>query len=149
MKNLIRTAGCFIEFEGKFLILRRAKHKTEPNTWGIPAGKVEGNDSDIDTVIRETFEETGHIAKKDQLACLGEFIYDFPDLLLSFPTFRLILNEPIVVNINPDEHSDWKWVTPEECYNMKGIIRGLQDLLERTGYIKKSVTQTFRSDGQA
>lgn len=134
----IRTAGCFMEYRGKFIILHRHPDKPDSNTWGLPAGKVKDGETGEETILREIKEETGHRAAPDELEFLGEYGFEFPDLSLQFLTYHLALGRPIEVSRNPDEHINWMWVAPEECYAMPNLIRGFHDLLERTGYITTS-----------
>ena len=66
----------------------------------------------------------------------GDYVYDFPDLSLEFPTYRLVLKQPVEIKLKPSEHTEYKWVTPEECLAMPDTIRGLdKDLLEWAGYV--------------
>lgn len=143
MKPKLRTAGCFIEYDGKFLLLHRHPDKPLGGTWGLPAGKVERGESDLETITREAFEETGIRLKPEAFEFLGDFVFDFSYLYLEFPTFRAQLDAAYEVTISPTEHQDYKWVTPEEAYAMPNLIDGLHDLLKMTGYIasKKSAKQ--------
>lgn len=134
----IRTVGCFVEYDGKFIILRRQHHKPDGNTWGLPAGKLDEGESDEDAMMREIEEETGYKGNKNQLELLGEYIFEYPDLFLEFPTYRLVLDHPIEVIHRPDEHQGSKWVTAEECDAMTDLIRGFHDLLGRVGFIKNN-----------
>lgn len=56
---MLRVVGCFLEYEGKFVLLHRHAHKPNGGTWGLPAGKVEPGESDTAAVLRELWEETG------------------------------------------------------------------------------------------
>ena len=131
----MRTTGCFMEHDGKFIILHRHPNKPDGDTWGLPAGKVHEGETDEETMLREIKEETGYNATLDELQLLGSYHFEFPDLSLEFPTYRLVLKQPISVLYSTDEHVNWKFVTAEECYAMQNLIRGFHDLLERTGYI--------------
>jgi len=133
----LRTAGCFIEYDGKFVILHRHPEKSQGDTWGLPAGKVEPGETDEEAIIREVQEETGYVASASELEFLGNQVFAFPDLELTFPTFRIKLDKPADIAHNPHEHQALRWVTPEECYEMPNLIHGFHDLLERVGYIEK------------
>ena len=135
-KRKIRTTGCFMEYDGKFVILHRYPDRPDGDTWGLPAGKVDADETDEQTILREIKEETGYNAVKEELEFLGDYVFGFPDLYLEFPTYRLKLKQPIDVKHKLDEHVGYKWVTGEECYAMPNLIRGFHDLLERTGYVK-------------
>ena len=133
-KPKIRAAGCFLEYDGKFVILLRHENKSDGNTWGLPAGKVGNDETDEESVLREIDEETGYSAKASEIEFLGNFDFDFPDLFLEFPTYRLKLKKPIEVVHRPDEHTQWKWMTPEEVYALPNPVRGLHDLMRMVGY---------------
>lgn len=57
-KDLIEVAACYLEHENYYLFLKRAENKPAGLTWGVPAGKVEKNETPIDALTRELFEET-------------------------------------------------------------------------------------------
>lgn len=137
MRNL-RTVGCFIEYDGKFVILHRHPEKSQGDTWGLPAGKVDPGETDQEAILREIREETGYVASPSDLEFLGDQVFHFPDLELTFPTFRIKLSKPLDISHNSYEHQAFRWVTPGECYEMPNLIHGFHDLLERVGYIEKS-----------
>ena len=125
-----------MEYERKFLVLHRQMNKPDGNTWGLVAGKVNSGESDETSILREIKEETGYNASRNELESLGDYVYDFPDLSLEFPTYRLVLKQPVEIKLKPSEHTEYKWVTPEECLAMPDTIRGLdKDLLEWAGYV--------------
>ena len=140
VERKIRTTGCFMEYDGKFVVLHRHPDRPDGDTWGLPAGKVNADETDEQTILREIKEETGYNAAKEELEFLGDYVFEFPDLYLEFPTYRLKLKQPVDVEHKPDEHVGYKWVTGEECYAMPNLIRGFHDLLERTDYVKTSYT---------
>ncbi len=52
--------------EDKLLFLKRNSQKPQGNTWGVPAGKIEKDESKEDALVREVFEETNiNILKED------------------------------------------------------------------------------------
>ena len=44
--------------DGKFLLLQRAKHRTNPGTWNVVTGHVREKESAEDAALRELKEET-------------------------------------------------------------------------------------------
>ena len=63
----MRVVGCFLEYDGKFVLLLRHVHKADGGTWGLPAGKVEPGESDETAMLRELYEETGYKALPKEL----------------------------------------------------------------------------------
>lgn len=136
MKPKLRTAGCIVEHDGKILLLHRHPNKPLGGTWGLPAGKVEHGESDLETIVREVYEETGIKLPPEAFEFLGNYDFDFSYLFLEFPTFRVRLDNAHEVTLSPNEHQAYKWVMPEEANAMTNLIDGLHDLFKMTGYIK-------------
>ncbi len=135
-RKVVRSAGCFLEFEGKFVILLRHPAKAQGGTWGLPAGKVEPDETDEDAILREIYEETGYQPKRSHLESLGVHVFEFPEYRLEFSVFRVLLNDFHEVLNSRKEHQKFKWVTPEECYAIPNLIHGFHDLLERLNLAK-------------
>lgn len=131
----IRVTGCFIELDDKFLVLHRLPDKSQGDKWGIPAGKVDEGESDDQSVIREVWEKTGIVIPEGKIEFIQEIVWDFPEKTVEFPTFKYVLGEPIEVKFNENEHQDFKWVTGQECYQIPNLMHGVQDLLEKIGYV--------------
>jgi 8-oxo-dGTP pyrophosphatase MutT (NUDIX family) len=102
------------------LLLRRsASEAAFPNLWEPPGGGVDLTDATVlDGVVREVFEETGLIVRKiDSILSERELPERFGrnwhkvDFLVEVESGE--------VKIDPEEHSEWKWVGLDE-------ISGLQ-----------------------
>lgn len=56
---MARAAGLMIlDPDGRLLLMRRARGDFTDH-WGLPAGRVENGETDLQAAIRETVEETG------------------------------------------------------------------------------------------
>ena len=135
MQNPLKVVGCFIEYEGKILLLHRWPEKSEGNKWGLPAGKAELGESSIQAILREIMEETGYQTTEDKLEFIGEYPFTFPDKSVIFTTFRLRLENPFEVKINSYEHQNFQWITPLEASKLENLIHGLHDVLRFAKYI--------------
>lgn len=134
----IHTAGTLIEYEGRILTLLRNKEDDGyPNTWGLAAGRIEENEEPLLAAVREIKEETGLIIEKEQLEDLGMDTWHLPTVIVHFYPYRLVLQKPITVTINPNEHKDYDWKTPQEILELDNAIPGLKDLIE-THYSQKN-----------
>lgn len=118
------------------MILHRHPSKPEGLTWDIPAGKADPDEADMDAMQRELFEETGYRASVDELTYIGCFLFEKPDIHLDFVTYRLDADSRIDVVLSEQEHVDYRWVTPTECYEMTKLTGIFHQLLEVTGFVQ-------------
>lgn len=58
MANEKRYAGVIVKYQDKVLLCKRNKESSFPETWFVPAGHLEDNESSMDCAKREFFEET-------------------------------------------------------------------------------------------
>jgi 8-oxo-dGTP diphosphatase len=98
-----RGAGIFFTDGRKVLLLKRSEKGDGFGTWGLPGGKVEEGETDIDAAIREAEEECGRVA--------GQRFDDLreKDGMHEWTTFFFRVDKPFRCKLS-DEHSDWKWV---------------------------------------
>jgi uncharacterized protein len=66
----VQVAACYLEIDGKLLVLQSAAGALESGRWGVPAGKLEKNETPESAARRELFEETGIEALSDDLKAL-------------------------------------------------------------------------------
>ena len=113
--------SCFVENNGKILLLHRQDHKPQGNTWGVPAGKVDPHENITEAMIREMTEEIGYQANIDELKYFDKVFvkYDTYDFIYHMFHLPLLVQKEIV--INPKEHKTYSWQTPEEALQMNLI----------------------------
>lgn len=77
-ENMINTTLCYIEKDGKYLMLLRNKKKNDLNEgkWIGIGGKFEPGESADDCLCREVFEETGLVLTEFRLHGIIKFISD-------------------------------------------------------------------------
>ena len=133
----MRIVGCFLEFGDKFVILLRHSHKPDGNTWGLPSGKVEAGESDIEAVLRELEEETGYKATRSELEHIGDYPFvSSSDKPYVYATYRVKLDTSHEMQLEKAAHAEYRWVTASECDARHDLIPGFHELLRLTGHIK-------------
>lgn len=123
----MEVATCYIEFEGKILLLKRALGKSEGGKWGVPAGKIEQAENSRDAVIRETFEETAIKLNELELKFLGKLFVRKPEIDYVYYMYHWKADHNPVVILN-GEHEEFKWLTVEEIENLPVMSGGLEAL---------------------
>lgn len=103
---------CFIEYEGKVLLLKRNKKDLQFGLWGIPGGKLDGSESPKEGLAREIEEELGLSINQNSFTLLGSSPMrndcDGSYLLYLFHAALETLPE---IKINLKEHSEYTWTS--------------------------------------
>lgn len=133
----MRVVGCFLEYNGKFVLIHRHAHKPDGNTWGLPSGKVDSDETDLAALQRELYEETGYKADAYEVELLGSFDLVSPrGEPVTYVTYRVKLRDSHEVVLEEAAHSEYKWVTVDEADARDDLIFGLHDLFRLVGLIK-------------
>lgn len=126
------VVGCYLEHEGEILLLRRLPHKSSGDTWGLPAGKAEPGESWEQAMVREIREETGIEAHEEELVPHETWYVEHPQRKFVYRTYSLSLPSKPEVTLHPDEHHEFRWVTPHESLSLPLVPD--QDECIRTRY---------------
>jgi ADP-ribose pyrophosphatase YjhB (NUDIX family) len=94
---MIETCGIFIFSKNNKLLICRA---TNSNNWSIPKGQKDLNESNIETAIRECFEETNLALEKEHLIYIGEEIYKSKKKKLIAFIYKFPINEDVELKCN-------------------------------------------------
>ena len=72
----IRTAAVLIYQDDKVLLVKHGETSNHPtDSYGLPAGKLEEGEDELDCAVRELKEETGLVAEREDLIITPK-IYD-------------------------------------------------------------------------
>lgn len=124
----VEVSAIYVVIENHVLFLQRGKCRVENGKWGVPAGKLEKNESPLDAAIRELFEETGIEVDRAALINLGTLYMRKPDLDYAYHSFELKLNQfPLVVL--SDEHHAHRWVGKNEVEHLE-LMDGAKEAFE-------------------
>lgn len=105
--NLV-IAGCVLQRDGKYLLVQEKK-PIAYGKWGLPAGRVNADESIEHAAVREVFEESGFVVeieaavRSDYDAASGTALHSFRAKILSGS-----------LHFPQDELLDARWLTAEE-----------------------------------
>lgn len=120
----VHVSACYVEREGKILLLLNAGHKYEAGKWGVPAGKLEKEELPLAAAVRELFEETGIEANPHrQVKNLGSIYIRKPDLDYVYHLFAIHLDDFPQVFLS-DEHDQYVWARWEDLPKMTLMLGG-------------------------
>lgn len=131
MKKTIRVVGCVMQHDDKILLLLRSAKETDPSLWGIPAGKVEAGERDIETVIREVFEETGIKLEETSLDNIGHLPIEYDTFIVDFPMFHVVFEEQPEVKLTPREHIDLQWISPKDALELPNLMKDVDVIINK------------------
>jgi 8-oxo-dGTP diphosphatase len=119
-KPKVEVAAIYIEYNDQILVLHRQDNKSEGNKWGIPGGKVDKGETQLQAVIRETKEETGFDISKQPIEDLKAVYIEYDEKNhFIYHAFRTKLQgNPADVKINFNEHKGFTWVKPADALKM-------------------------------
>lgn len=103
------------------------KNKDLSNKWGIISGKNEDGEDCLDCAVRETFEETGLIVKKEDLVGIGHYYYIGNDSREVFDYVLRLDSRPEVVLSK--EHLNYSWVHYKDMETYD-LVRGRRGIIE-------------------
>ena len=125
------SLNLILDEKDRLLMLLRAKHsQLGPLKWGLPAGKIEKNETPLDAAIRERKEEIGFEHSVQLQSVFGPvrdtFYGGFYKLYLYH--YKWICGK---IRLN-NEHIAFKWVAKKEIAKMD-IMLGIEEDLEILG----------------
>jgi len=123
------VVSCYVEHEGEILLLHRHDHKSEGGRWGVPAGKIDQGENELEAIIREIKEETGQKVLAEELEYLSKVYVKYPEYHFIYHMFRVKLDKKADVILSTSEHKDYKWIAPQEALNLE-LVRELDRCLK-------------------
>ena len=105
--------------DGKFLLLQRAKHRTNPGTWNVVTGHVREKESAEDAALRELKEETNLEGK---LVKTGEpFWVDQGDIRWIVVPSLINTDDISQFKMDESESQGFKWIGLDDEMIKHGI----------------------------
>jgi len=129
-RNIVVTLECFIQKDGKYLMLHRDPGKRiMPGVWMAPGGKREFNEGLFACARREAHEETGLRIKNLRIKATGnaylrdldqEFYFHF--VFADYAGGRLTKNCP---------EGKLAWLSPVEIFQLDSVLAEIKILGDR------------------
>jgi 8-oxo-dGTP diphosphatase len=132
-KASVEISGCYLEIDGRLLLLECASSKPEAGRWGVPAGKLEKNETPEEAAQRELFEETGIAIESSCIHSLGSLYVRKPDIDYAYHLFRITLKKKPEVKLS-NEHPKYLWASYQDLEDLP-LMAGALDALKK--YRKK------------
>lgn len=124
----VEVAGCFCQWKDKLLYLKRHSGKPHGNTWGLPAGKIEKGEDPRTAAVREVNEEVGIQLDPAQLQEVVKAYLEHKQIWYVFHAFKTRLTKAPRITLEPDAHTEAKWLTIEQALELPLIIGGREIL---------------------
>lgn len=131
MAKKVHAVGVIFENEqGQMLVLKRQPNNPEGNAWGLVGGKIDGDESAVNTAARKTFAETGLTVDPADFEYVKTYHWNRDDLDITFEVFRLKVASGLPITIDPAGSSEYTWSNPEALYKQPDLMVGLYPILE-------------------
>jgi 8-oxo-dGTP pyrophosphatase MutT (NUDIX family) len=132
-QTLLESVGAFIYCisTGRYLFLLR-NHSSHAGTWGVVGGKVEVNESIIESLSREIQEELGGVIQDSKIIPIEKFTSDNGNFI--YHTFIAPVDEEFVPVLN-NEHRGYCWVSLED--HPKPLHPGVWRTISFNAIVKK------------
>jgi 8-oxo-dGTP diphosphatase len=116
-QSKFEVVSCFIENQKNILLLQRQDDKPQPNTYGIPAGKVNPKEYLRKAILREVLEETALDISTTRIFYLAKLYVKYQDYDFIYHTFSAGFDKRQKVIINQREHKNYIWAKPQDALN--------------------------------
>ncbi|MDR3623529.1 MAG: NUDIX hydrolase [Chlamydiales bacterium] len=124
----VEVAATYVNVRGKLLLLELSHNKSEAGAWGVPAGKLEENETSLNGAKRELLEETSIDVSKNQFQSFGQLYIRKPDIDYIYHVFSVRLAKLPTIILS-SEHLSYKWVSLKEAENLP-LMDGAQQALD-------------------
>lgn len=112
------TVAVAVEYSDQLLVIQRALG-IYAGYWGLPAGKQQGNETLIETAVRELQEETGIALNPAELSLILSRATRYQEADFWFHMFRAKLEQPPLVQPNMREIAEHRWLTPKQALKLR------------------------------
>lgn len=126
----MQASACYLEIEGRILLVQQATGRRDAGLWGVPAGKLETDETPEIAAKRELFEETGiRIHSPNQIQFIKTLYIRKLDLDYTYYMFKILLDTKPSIQLALEEHAQYLWASFEEIKKLPlrdGAIEALE-----------------------
>lgn len=114
IKKTVHVVGAIIQNKKKeILCALRGPEMTLPNYWEFPGGKIEGDESKEEALVREINEELGCTIKV--LGPVDDTIYEYEKVIVRLETY---MAEILAGKPKASEHAEIKWMPIAQLHTL-------------------------------
>ena len=121
-KKIRHAVRCFLIEDNKVVVTKYKEKNRKEGYYEIPGGKIEENETSIDTCIREMREETGINIFKDKIIKKGIMEVEYPDRIYMLDIFLTKDYEGIPRDF---EENSSKWIDINELLSKEKLLSNI------------------------
>ena len=119
--HIVAATAVIRNSDGKYLVLKRhPREVAHPERWCFPGGKVDGEDTIEQTLVKEIKEEAGLVMKPGKIL-LKDACYTRPDGQTVKVLAYLCEVEDGEVKFDVNDFTEFKWVTLDELKSLPHV----------------------------
>jgi len=141
--HIVAVVAVIRNQEGKYLVLKRRDDEVAyPGMYTFPGGKVEGNDSIEETLVKEALEEASLKLKPGKMLLKDKSFIRPDGQTVKSLSYLSEAEEPMDVKISSD-FTDYKWISREDLKTIPHV--GIEEELRLANelYVSGSPLEIF------
>ena len=128
-------AHTLIEKDGQYLLIKRSKIKRRlpnvyPGYWDVPGGSVEENELPREAALREAMEEVNQKIQLDRIIHEDSQFDSSKNAIFTRLVYEARTIEQRDIILDPEEHTDFVWISSLEDMEGKLIVPYLIDIFD-------------------